>query len=119
FASCRLPELFAGLERDPAGFPVQYLGANVPQAWASGAVVHLLTVLLGLEADAPAQRLRLRPALPDWLSEVRLERLTVGKASVDIRVTRGEDGKHHLDVGRRQGKLEVTLFDRDPVPGEP
>ncbi|MGH9075087.1 MAG: amylo-alpha-1,6-glucosidase, partial [Acidimicrobiales bacterium] len=40
FASCRLPELFAGLERDPAGFPVQYLGANVPQAWASGAVVH-------------------------------------------------------------------------------
>ena len=52
FASHRLPELFAGLQRDPGSFPVQYLGANVPQAWASGAVTHLLATLMGLEADA-------------------------------------------------------------------
>jgi len=26
--------------RDEGSFPVQYLGANVPQAWASGAIVH-------------------------------------------------------------------------------
>ena len=32
----RLPELFAGLTRATSGaFPVQYLGANVPQAWAA------------------------------------------------------------------------------------
>ena len=31
----RLPELFAGLPRREASFPVQYLGANVPQAWAA------------------------------------------------------------------------------------
>ncbi len=37
FKERRLPELFAGLPRDPDGFPVPYLGANVPQAWASGA----------------------------------------------------------------------------------
>ncbi len=52
FASHRLPELFAGLERDPGSFPVQYLGANVPQAWAAGAVTHLLATLMGLEADS-------------------------------------------------------------------
>jgi glycogen debranching enzyme len=31
FTAHRLPELFAGLARDPGGFPVQYLGANVPR----------------------------------------------------------------------------------------
>ena len=36
FQAHRLPELFAGLAREPASFPVQYLGANVPQAWAPG-----------------------------------------------------------------------------------
>ena len=29
----RLPEVFAGTSRDDSPFPVQYLGANVPQAW--------------------------------------------------------------------------------------
>ena len=32
----QLPELYGGLQRDPTSFPVQYLGANVPQAWAAG-----------------------------------------------------------------------------------
>ena len=32
----QLPELYAGLQRDPTSFPIQYLGANVPQAWAAG-----------------------------------------------------------------------------------
>ncbi len=48
FVYYRLPELFSGLKRDPGSFPVQYLGANVPQAWASGAVVHMISMLLGL-----------------------------------------------------------------------
>ncbi|MDQ6735229.1 MAG: amylo-alpha-1,6-glucosidase, partial [Nitrospirota bacterium] len=30
----RLPELYAGVTRTTETFPVQYLGANVPQAWA-------------------------------------------------------------------------------------
>jgi glycogen debranching enzyme len=109
FSSHRLPELFSGLQRDAGGFPVQYLGANVPQAWASGAVVHLVSVLLGIVADAPAQSLRLHPALPTWLSEVGLEHLRVGDASVDLRITRQPDGSHQLDVSSRRGKLDVRL----------
>ena len=35
-SSYRLPELYAGISGSPDGFPVQYLGANVPQAWAAG-----------------------------------------------------------------------------------
>lgn len=110
FASHRLPELFAGLERDPGSFPVQYLGANVPQAWAAGAVTHLMATLLGLEADAPAGRLRVRPALPEWLPELSVRNLTVGQAKVDLRVLRNADGAHELDVQDARGApLEVDL----------
>ncbi|HZU74259.1 MAG TPA: glycogen debranching N-terminal domain-containing protein [Acidimicrobiales bacterium] len=108
FRSARLPELFAGLQRGPGSFPVQYLGANVPQAWAAGAVIQAVDVLLGLEADAPGGRLTLRPALPDWLSEVGLTGLGVGPASVDLIATRQADGSHRLEVGGA-GSLEVAL----------
>ena len=113
FTSRRLPELFSGLQRDPGGFPVQYLGANVPQAWASAAVVQLIAVLVGLDADASARSLRLRPALPAWLPEITLEQLTVGDASVDLHITRRSDGSHDLEVDSRRGTLDVTLDQTD------
>ena len=109
FDSRRLPELFAGLERDAGSFPVQYLGANVPQAWSSAAVVHLISVFAGLEADAPNHTLRLRPALPPWLGDLHLDNLTVGDASVDLHITRHPDGTHAVDIGERHGELEVIL----------
>lgn len=109
FDSRRLPELFAGLERDEAGFPVQYLGANVPQAWSSAAVVHLVSVFAGLHADAPNHILRLRPALPQWLGDLHLDNLTIGDAVVDLHITRRADGSHTLDIGDCRGELEVIL----------
>jgi glycogen debranching enzyme len=109
FTSQRLPELFAGLTRDAGGFPVQYLGANVPQAWSSGAIVHLVTTLLGLEADAPNGVLRLHPALPDWMSELTLRQLRVGDASVDFRVARQPDGRHGVEVLAGGDGLEVKI----------
>jgi glycogen debranching enzyme len=59
----QLPELYAGLQRDPTGFPVQYLGANVPQAWAAGTPFALLQAMLGLQQDAPRGKLYVDPAL--------------------------------------------------------
>ena len=109
FAGYRLPELFAGLARDDGGFPVPYLGANVPQAWASGAVLHLVTILLGLTVDAAKRKVMVDPFLPPWLSEISLENLRVDESSVDLRVTRDSDGTHELDVHRRVGQLDVTL----------
>jgi glycogen debranching enzyme len=109
FADYRLPELFAGLARDKGGFPVPYLGANVPQAWASGAVVHLVTTLLGLSVDATEAQVTLDPFLPKWLAEVHLENLRVGDAAVDLRVTRQGRGHHELGVKQRLGELKVTL----------
>jgi glycogen debranching enzyme len=90
----QLPELYAGLQRDPTGFPVQYLGANVPQAWAAGTPFMLLQAMLGLQQDAPRGKLYVDPALPDWLPDITLIDLRLGRRRFDIRFWR--DGKETL-----------------------
>jgi glycogen debranching enzyme len=107
FASHRLPELYAGVERQPGTFPVQYLGANVPQAWAAGATFHLLRAILGLEADAPRGRLRVDPALPAWLPDVTLHGLRVGQAQLDLRFWR-EGERTRWEASPREGQIDVT-----------
>jgi glycogen debranching enzyme len=87
----QLPELYAGLQRDPTGFPVQYLGANVPQAWAAGTPFALLQAMLGIHPDAPRGKLYVDPALPPWLPDVKLIDLRLGRRRFDIRFWR--DGK--------------------------
>jgi glycogen debranching enzyme len=107
FPNHRLPELFAGLERGPGGFPVQYRGANVPQAWAAGSAFHLLQAILGLAADAPRGRLRVDPVLPEWLPDVALRGMRVGGARVDLRFWR-EGERTRWDASPQQGRIEVT-----------
>jgi glycogen debranching enzyme len=90
----QLPELYAGLQRDPTGFPVQYLGANVPQAWAAGTPFVLLQAMLGIQQDAPGGKLYVDPALPAWLPDVKLIDLRLGRQRFDIRFWR--EGKETL-----------------------
>lgn len=80
----QLPELYAGLHRDAANFPVQYPGANVPQAWAAGSIFSLVHAILGLQPDAPHKMLYVDPVLPPWLSDVTLRDLHVGEQTFDI-----------------------------------
>ena len=87
----QLPELYGGLQRDPTSFPVQYLGANVPQAWAAGAPFLLLQAMLGLQQDAPRGKLYVDPALPNWLPDVTLTDLRLGRRRFDIRFWRDGD----------------------------
>src|SRR5262249_47062698 len=106
FVFHRLPELYAGVKREAGTFPVQYLGANVPQAWAAGSAFHLLRAILGLDADARQKRLHVDPVLPDWLPEITLHKLRVGKARVDLRFWRdGAATRHEVLAG--EGELEV------------
>jgi glycogen debranching enzyme len=106
FMYYRLPELYAGIRREPGSFPVQYLGANVPQAWAAGSVFHLIRAILGLEADAWEKKLAIDPILPHWLQEITVSKLHVGKASVDIRFWREGDGTRH-EVLNVEGELKI------------
>ena len=41
----QLPELYTTIDRNEKSFPVQYLGANVPQAWAAGSVFTLMQAI--------------------------------------------------------------------------
>jgi len=69
-----LPEVFAGFDRDETPFPISYPTAARPQAWAAGAPVLLLRVLLGLHPDVAGRRLVSdAPApLPEWAGALQL-----------------------------------------------
>ncbi len=107
FKGYRLPELFAGLRRAPATFPVQYVGANIPQAWAAGSIFHVIQAILGLRADAPAGRLYVTPTLPDWLPSVKLTNLKVGKARLGLRAWREGKGCR-WEIDELTGDLDVV-----------
>ena len=53
--------LCGDLSATSRAFPVQYLGANVPQAWAAGSVFALLQAMLGIQPDAPRGKLYVDP----------------------------------------------------------
>ncbi|MGI8552008.1 MAG: amylo-alpha-1,6-glucosidase [Dehalococcoidia bacterium] len=117
FENLRLPEVFSGLERRPASFPSQYIGANIPQAWASGSVFHLLRTILGLRADAPNGVLYVQPTLPDWLPEVRLQSLKLGVDEIDLHFWRDGKDSHFEVTNRTQGQIEVKLEGSEiPIP---
>jgi glycogen debranching enzyme len=64
----RLPEAFAGYDRELTRYPVQYPTACSPQAWSTGAPLLLLRTMLGLEPLG--DHLTLDPSLPPnigWL----------------------------------------------------
>jgi glycogen debranching enzyme len=92
FESNQLPELYAGIDRSASPFPVQYLGANVPQAWAAGSAFALLQALLGIEQDAPNQCLWIDPALPAWLPDITMLNIPLGAHRFSLRFAR--DGEH-------------------------
>jgi glycogen debranching enzyme len=91
FLSNQLPELYTTIERDEDSFPVQYLGANVPQAWAAGSVFALMQAILGFVPDAPRGKLYIDPLLPKWLPDLTVLDLHVGRHRFDIRFWRDGD----------------------------
>ncbi len=110
FESGRMPELFGGIERQPGRFPVPYPDANVPQAWAAGSIFLLIRVMLGLEAKALERALIVQPVLPDWLPDLELINLSVGKATVTLRFWR-EGEQTQWKVLHLEG--ELTVYDKN------
>jgi glycogen debranching enzyme len=86
-----LPEVFAGFSRSSTPFPVAYPTAASPQAWAAGAPVLLLRLLLGLEPDAETGlRSVCGDPLPEWLGRVRLTGVRARGRSWDVTGEAGE-----------------------------
>jgi glycogen debranching enzyme len=106
----QIPELYAGLQRDLTNFPVQYLGANVPQAWAAGAPFMLLQAMLGLQQDAPRDKLYVDPALPDWLPDVTLTNLRLGQRCFTVCFWReGKDTVFKVLSGKRDAVERMSI----------
>ena len=110
FQSNQLPELYAGLQKDGTNFPVQYIGANVPQAWAAGSAFALLQAVLGLMPDAIGGRLYIDPALPAWLPDVTIKDLTLGRQDFSVRFWREGDRTNYTVLAGDPGMVERRAF---------
>jgi glycogen debranching enzyme len=111
----QLPELYAGIQRNETNFPVQYLGANVPQAWSAGSVFSFLQAILGVQADAPNGRLYIDPVLPTWLPDLTLIDLRLGDKCFDLRFCR-TDEKTRFEVLKGDADA-ITLRTSSPRAG--
>ena len=100
----QLPELYTAFERNEATFPVQYIGANVPQAWAAGSAFMLTGALLGILPDAPRNKLYVDPSLPGWLPDLTVQDLRLGRHKLNIRFWR-EGEQTAFEVIRGNPKL--------------
>ncbi len=113
FEHSRLPEVLSGHPRSAAlPFPALYPRSNSPQAWSASALFCYLQALLGLYPYAPLRLLIVDPHLPDWLPEITLEGLRVGRARVTIRFHR-DRGRSSYEVLEKRGTLHVV---RQPSP---
>jgi glycogen debranching enzyme len=103
----RLPELFCGFERKPANGPTFYPVSCIPQAWSAAAPLFVLQSTLGLSIDARARRIEFdQPALPTSIDELKLGRLRIGDAWVDLALRRS-GAKVLVEVLARAGDIEV------------
>jgi glycogen debranching enzyme len=85
----RLPELFCGFRRRGGRSPILYPVACSPQAWSSGALLHILSSLLGLELDAASKTVTLNaPRLPANVDRIKISNLRVGGGAVDFSLSR-------------------------------
>jgi len=108
FRYMRLPEALGGHSRDDAAIPTVYPASNSPQAWSASATIQMAQTLLGIYPFAPAHAVALvRPALPQWLSSVRIRNLKVGKAKCSIDFRRRSDGTTSHRVFDKSDTLHV------------
>ncbi|HUQ75669.1 MAG TPA: amylo-alpha-1,6-glucosidase [Burkholderiales bacterium] len=105
----RLPELFCGFERKRGKAPTLYPVACAPQAWAAVTPFALIQACLGLEVDCGAGKVRLRrPQLPHFLDWMRVKRLRIGEASVDLMLRRHDSGVG-VNLVAREGSAEIEV----------
>jgi glycogen debranching enzyme len=91
FFEGRLPETFAGYDRDLTRYPVRLPAANSPQAWSTGAPLLLLRTMLGLEPLGI--HLTVDPVLPENIGWVGL-----------------------LEIPGRWGRFDAFALSREPAP---
>lgn len=106
----RLPELYCGFDRLPGQGPTLYPVACLPQAWASGAVFHLLRACLGLSFSHEKPQVRFsHPRLPEYLRWIEVRNLRFRDGSLDL-VVRRQLQDVSVNVLRKEGDVEVAVI---------
>ncbi len=105
----RLPELFCGFSRGQGRGPTLYPVACAPQAWSSATPFALVEAALGLRFDHAKNEISFEdPRLPDFLNELCLHKLCLGKSTISVRLQRhGKDVS--LNVLERTGDVRISV----------
>jgi glycogen debranching enzyme len=87
----QLPEVFAGFSRTDTPFPIPYPTAARPQAWAAGAPVLMLQLLLGLAPDRRRHVLGTTAPddIPSWAGSLRLTGVRAFDKGWDVQLQDG------------------------------
>lgn len=115
----RLPELFAGFDRDRVSVPTAYPTSCSPQAWAAAAPLLWLRTLLRLDPWAPRGQVWIDPVLPEGMRRLSVTGIRVAEESLTVSVE-GDvvtvNGAGDLEVVRRPRPPQTDLL--DPTPDE-
>jgi glycogen debranching enzyme len=96
----RLPEAFAGYDRQRTKYPAQYPTACSPQAWSTGAPLLLIRTMLGMEPQDA--HLVVEPALPATIPYLALLDIPGRWGRIDAY------GRARVDYGLREGPQEAV-----------
>jgi glycogen debranching enzyme len=104
----RLPELFCGFHQRHGEGPTLYPVACAPQSWASASVFLLMQACLGIEIKTHQNQVLFSyPMLPEFLKELRIKNLQVGKSTVDLAIQRHAQNVS-ISILRREGDIEIA-----------
>jgi len=105
----RPPELFCGYEHDGFSLPVQYPVACSPQAWATGTIFQLISIMVNLVPDAPNNQLHIiDPCLLNSINRLSIQNLRVGQTLLDLEFERSGDTTA-CRVNKKRGNLRVII----------
>ncbi|AFY74408.1 glycogen debranching enzyme [Synechococcus sp. PCC 7502] len=105
----RPPELFCGYEHDGFSSPVQYPVACSPQAWATGTIFQLISIMVNLVPNAPGNQLRIiDPTLLNSINRLSIQNLRIGQTLLDLEFERSGDTTA-CRVNKKRGSIRVII----------
>lgn len=100
----RLPEVFAGFDREHLGVPAPYPSSCSPQAWAAASPLLWLRVMLGLDPASSDDEIWLDPHLPAGINRLGVSGVSIAgrQVTIDVRDRSVEvDGLDGIEVHHR------------------
>jgi glycogen debranching enzyme len=105
----RPPELFCGYEHEGFTSPVQYPVACSPQAWATGTIFQLISIMVNLVPNAPGNQLRIiDPCLLNSINRLSIQNLRIGQTQLDLEFERSGDTTA-CRVNKKRGNIRVII----------